>query len=444
MFIITYDCLYGKLNFPEIIKDLLDAPEILRLREIGLANIKFLSFPSFTGNRYEHALGVCHLADLASSSLELCEKDRIELMIAALYHDVTTPPFAHATEGILKRYFGFDHEKYLYDLISGRSNDTGKYYAQIYLGRMAKIRTVCQSARARRIGIDIDRILSIIFGKEGDPLSSVVNSDIDIDNLDNVVRAANAMGIEGANGSIAEILAESFVFYRQGKIALLGKSANYVKQWERLRKTLYDMILCSVEDYSLQTMLKHALTFLIKKDSKGPSLSAKDWKLTEEQMLNERIKHHAKARHIYKRMRLRELYSCLALVWLEGKDADKKLEEIRPSLEKDFKKILKMQIVINYYKDKRYRQIDRPFVHFGDNYYIPILPTYGSQKEDYLRPAFLVGVFSPKMKKTISNQQREKIFQRLREDLPSSISIFRVKIKQNEYPHLQQLDEIKC
>jgi HD superfamily phosphohydrolase len=70
-----------------------------------MGNIKFISFPSFSAvTRYEHSVGVCHLANLASKSLNLSEKDKIELMIAALYHDVTTPPFAHAMEEILKIY----------------------------------------------------------------------------------------------------------------------------------------------------------------------------------------------------------------------------------------------------------------------------------------------------------------------------------------------------
>ena len=117
-----YDRLYGRMDFPRIIKSLLNSPELLRLRGVGQGNVKFISFPSFsTVTRYEHSLGVCHLAKLASESLALSEKDKIELMIAALYHDVTSPPFAHAAEEILKHYFGFDHEKHLYDLMLGRT-----------------------------------------------------------------------------------------------------------------------------------------------------------------------------------------------------------------------------------------------------------------------------------------------------------------------------------
>jgi HD superfamily phosphohydrolase len=82
--IFLYDNIYGKLTFPKYISELLDCPGLLRLKEIGMSNVKFVCFPSFSAvSRYEHALGVCHLANIAADSLSLSEKDKIELMIAA-------------------------------------------------------------------------------------------------------------------------------------------------------------------------------------------------------------------------------------------------------------------------------------------------------------------------------------------------------------------------
>ncbi len=84
MFIL--DRLYGELKFPSLIKDALFCPGLLRLREIRMANIPFFSFPSFaSASRYEHSLGVCYLAGLFSDSTDLQEKDKIELMLVALY-----------------------------------------------------------------------------------------------------------------------------------------------------------------------------------------------------------------------------------------------------------------------------------------------------------------------------------------------------------------------
>jgi len=138
--LLLFDGLYGRITFPKIIKSLLTCPGILRLREIRLGNVPFISFPSFSScTRFEHSIGVCHLAEIAANNLCLDAKEKIQLMIACLYHDVATPPFAHATEDILKRKFNFDHEQHLHDLITGKSDDLGRERAQVFEGRSLKL-----------------------------------------------------------------------------------------------------------------------------------------------------------------------------------------------------------------------------------------------------------------------------------------------------------------
>ena len=67
-----FDRIYGELKFPPLVWKALDCPGLLRLREVRMANIPFLSFPSFTGvTRYEHSLGVCHLAGLFAKNAGL-------------------------------------------------------------------------------------------------------------------------------------------------------------------------------------------------------------------------------------------------------------------------------------------------------------------------------------------------------------------------------------
>ena len=57
------DRLYGKLELPDIAWDLATTcPVLLRLREIRMANIPFLTHPSFANvDRYEHPWGWCIL-----------------------------------------------------------------------------------------------------------------------------------------------------------------------------------------------------------------------------------------------------------------------------------------------------------------------------------------------------------------------------------------------
>jgi len=437
----VYDRIYGKLNYPKIIWSLIDCPGILRLREIGMGNVKFISFPSFSAvTRYEHALGVCHLTDLASTSLNLPEKDRIELMIAALYHDVTTPPFAHAMEEILKSYYGFDHEKHFHDLVTGQSNDLGGYHAQIFQGRALKLIEVCQSAEARRIGIDLFRIPKLVFGKDDDPLSNLISGDIDLDNIDNVVRSASAMGIDGADKYLAEEIAKSFILYKGEKIAISETAKSFIEKWKKLRETLYEMILCSIDDFSLQTMLKHALRNLIESSDENIKLREEDWKLTEDDIFR-KIKEHPDTRDIYGRMQLKNLYECLSLVWIEGKGILKYIEDKKNQQELEVlsKDVFKVKVVLNYYLDKRQRNIQRLFVFFNEL----------SQSNDQPRkdPALLLGFFTPDNiefvdkdteKKFINPKLELKFKQKLREKLPDYISLYNIEIfTQNTYPQIR-------
>lgn len=440
-----YDRLYGKLNFPKLIRELLDCPGLLRLHEIGMGNIKFISFPSFSAvKRYEHSLGVCHLAGLASEALGLSEKEKIELMIAALYHDITTPPFAHAMEDILKKYYGFDHELRFYDLISGRSSDLGGPRTQIFQGRTLKLLRLCQSSQARRIGIDLFHIPELVFGKENNPLSNLINGDIDLDNIDNVVRAASAMGIEGADKHLAEKLASSFVFYKGEKIAISEIARDDVVKWKRLRETLYNMILCSIDDFSLQTMLKHIAGCLIENPDKNIRLREEDWKLTEQEILK-RAEKYPDTRKISKRMKLKDLYKCLSLVWIKGPDVFKYIENKKnqQNLEKLSESIFStdnyhIKVILNYYKDKRKRDIQRPFVFFNKMYH--------SKKCFFEEPALLVGFFTPNnvnfidkntKRKYINGLRKKEFIHKLKENLPDYLSLYYVKIiTQTRYPQI--------
>ena len=58
-----YDALYGAINLPDFIWDIISCPELQRLREVRLCNINSLCLTGGANiNRYEHAIGTCYLA----------------------------------------------------------------------------------------------------------------------------------------------------------------------------------------------------------------------------------------------------------------------------------------------------------------------------------------------------------------------------------------------
>jgi HD superfamily phosphohydrolase len=92
--------------------ELLDSPEVQRLRRIHQLGVSYLTYPGADHNRLAHSLGVLHLMQQAIQHLttihdkEEISQARAALLATALLHDVGHGPFSHLFEPCL----GIDHE----------------------------------------------------------------------------------------------------------------------------------------------------------------------------------------------------------------------------------------------------------------------------------------------------------------------------------------------
>lgn len=371
-----YDRLYGEMNFPLIIQDLLNCPGLLRLRDVRMANNQFVAFPAFaSSSRYEHSLGVCYLAGLCATTLELAEKETIELMMACLYHDVGTPPFAHAMEEVLQAEFGFDHEQNLKNLIMGTTGEFDGDRAQIFQEEGLKLRSVCHSKKGRALGLDLYKIAKIAAGDKDELLSPLLNSNgMDLDNIDNMIRASSAMGIiESTDIELAPRLAHAFIM-KNNQILYDASHISDLRRWQHIRDIQYSAIFDSVDDFAYQTMIKKALHLLIK-DNNGPQrIDKNSWKLTDSSIVNDYLLKNHKSQEIMKRVLLCKPFHCLGILYVQGRDVSKyinfHLDEIEQiasehfmsilDMDKDQKKIKNIPInpvAVNFYPDKRKRQL---------------------------------------------------------------------------------------
>jgi deoxynucleoside triphosphate triphosphohydrolase SAMHD1 len=97
------DPIHGRIELPEQIIKLIDTAEFQRLR-----NLKQLGFTSYvfygaTHTRFEHSIGVCHIAGswvkhLQRSCKEITDRDVLVVQIAGLVHDIGHGPFSHSFE----------------------------------------------------------------------------------------------------------------------------------------------------------------------------------------------------------------------------------------------------------------------------------------------------------------------------------------------------------
>jgi HD superfamily phosphohydrolase len=98
------DPVHNFLQLGEKEAELLGTNLVQRLRGIRQLALASLVYPGALHSRFDHSLGVCHVAGMMAVQLGL-PPDEVELVrTAALLHDLGHGPFSHASENMLKRY----------------------------------------------------------------------------------------------------------------------------------------------------------------------------------------------------------------------------------------------------------------------------------------------------------------------------------------------------
>lgn len=100
------DPIYGFVHLPPLCRIFMDTPEFQRLRRIQqLGNCHYV-FPSAVHTRFEHSIGVMHLARVMASHLNVPPRWLQLIQLAALLHDLGHLAFSHLMEKIIP----LDHE----------------------------------------------------------------------------------------------------------------------------------------------------------------------------------------------------------------------------------------------------------------------------------------------------------------------------------------------
>jgi len=100
--------------------DLIDTPEVQRLRRIHQLGVSHVTYPGADHSRLSHTLGVLHLMQQAWHRIEAVgwkgpeiRRAREVLLAAALLHDLGHGPFSHLYEPVL----GINHERWSCQII---------------------------------------------------------------------------------------------------------------------------------------------------------------------------------------------------------------------------------------------------------------------------------------------------------------------------------------
>jgi len=172
------DSVHDYISLDPLAEALVDTPAFQRLRHIKQLSTVRLVYPSANHTRFEHSLGVYHLADRALNHLDIEDDRREHVRAAALLHDIGHGPYGHQTEDLIYRRTGRDHDE-IADLLEPD------------WPRPADERTVGEVLDSH--GIDPDRVAALVRGER--ELGQLVSGELDVDRMDYLVRDAHHSGV---------------------------------------------------------------------------------------------------------------------------------------------------------------------------------------------------------------------------------------------------------
>lgn len=180
-FRVIRDPLWNSIRLDSTAVRIVDSAAFQRLRYIRQLGLAHLVYPGATHTRFDHALGVYHLARTALRFLK--ERDDLPpdvwdgedlIPYAALLHDIGHYAFSHALEELEADRIPGDHEA-----VSARFFESRELQEALHsLGSGAA-----------------DRIYGLIRGAEEIPLRGLVSGSLDLDKMEYLCRDARFCGV---------------------------------------------------------------------------------------------------------------------------------------------------------------------------------------------------------------------------------------------------------
>jgi len=186
------DPVFGYVYITEAEREIIDSFVFQRLRRIRqLAGAEYV-YPGANHTRFEHSIGVLHLAGLLTRNPRLSEvlsEDEVQtIRIAALLHDVGHGPFSHIFEHLLVKFLKKTHE----DMTS-------------WVIRSSELKDVITD-----LGFDPEVIGKLAVGSLNKPeknfIDQIIRSAVDVDKLDFVVRDTYHTGAEYGHVDIFRLI----------------------------------------------------------------------------------------------------------------------------------------------------------------------------------------------------------------------------------------------
>ncbi len=272
------DPIYGFIRYNDFEKEIINHPCFQRLRRIRQLALTDMVYPGAQHTRFEHSIGVMHLASRIFDSIvsdkknmELLhkefgfvkagiEKDRQLIRIAALLHDIGHGPFSHGSEKCFpintKTRDRYSHEDYSVAIIKDILKDT------------------IEQNQFNRNNCDIraDDVAAFIAGNPthlGDRIfwKTLISSQLDADRGDYLLRDSYHIGVKyGVYDLDRLIVTITLGIEPEAKSLILGVHEDGWHVAESLifaRYQIYSQIVLHKKRRAYDLMLENALTEIV-------------------------------------------------------------------------------------------------------------------------------------------------------------------------------------
>lgn len=190
--VVVRDPLWNTIRLDPVAVAIVDTPAFQRLRYVRQLGLAHLVYPGATHTRFDHALGVYHLAGRALHVLRQKQPGPAEawadarlIPYAALLHDIGHYAFSHALEELEPARIPGDHEAM-----------SARFFASTELrGALAPLGPEAAGA-----------IFGIIRGEGAVPLGGLVSGSLDLDKMEYLCRDARFCGVPYGAADVDRLL----------------------------------------------------------------------------------------------------------------------------------------------------------------------------------------------------------------------------------------------
>lgn len=372
-FKIVRDPIHGDIKFEGIFLEFLESPEIQRLHSIRQLGFAHMVFPGANHTRLEHSIGTFKMAEMAGEILSLKEEERLILSSAAMLHDVGHGPFSHTLESILRERFKVDHVDLTEKILLGKE-EIFEEDEKKYVNAPSVVEVI------EKHGLNPMEIVKIIRGKhEKRYLSQLLNSPIDVDQLDYLVRDGYYTGVAYGHIDVERFL--NMLRVVNGDLAISRKGVSVVENILMARCLMFSSVYFHKTVRIAELMISKAIELA---NEEHPF---KFYKCTDDEILSILRNSGGFQKEIAIRLKYRRLFKqaySLPASYEEGNIGRLEDPAYRSKKEREFEEVLGIPegyVIIDV--PKRELFLSEPRI---DKVSIPVLDTKGVERMENISP----------------------------------------------------------